>query len=489
MNTDSYLLRARVLMSQNRMELAEEQLRMVLASESSHSEAHAMLALCLVEREAWDAATEEAQQAIFHGPEEPMAHYSLARVMLKRNRLREAREALNEALRLSPWNADYFATLGAIEAAGEKWEEVLKAAQQGLEAEPEHEACENLRAAALTTLGRRSEAGLTIQESLRRNPENAFTHANEGWRLLHVRQPEQAMVHFREALRLDPNMEWARRGIVEAMKARFFIYRMMLGFFLWIGRFPPRTRLLLLIGMPIAQSVLQTTVASVPALEFLAFPMMLTYLLFVWMTWTSSALFNLVLMLNPFGRLALNREEKVQAIATGSCVAAALACEILFLYQSLKLPEILSHGTYVAALYLGLAVPVITTTSTKERPRKIAAVAWTILVLYFCLTTTYRAWSFSEIAINTPEPTPIPAEMEKAFAPRKVGETLKIDIPPNIDAAVAKEWIKILQEHNEYIDKLRTPGKEFSSQFSNTVTLLILSTWMGLALMMIPVRR
>jgi len=34
MNTDSYLLRARVLMSQNRMELAEEQLRMVLASES-----------------------------------------------------------------------------------------------------------------------------------------------------------------------------------------------------------------------------------------------------------------------------------------------------------------------------------------------------------------------------------------------------------------------------------------------------------------------
>jgi tetratricopeptide (TPR) repeat protein len=489
MNTDSYLLRARVLMSQNRMELAEEQLRMVLASESSHSEAHAMLALCLVEREAWDAANEEAQQAIFHGPEEPMAHYSFARVLLKRNRLREAREAINEALRLSPWNADYFATLGAIEAAGDKWEEVLKAAQQGLEAEPEHEACENLRAAALTTLGRRSEAGLTIQESLRRNPENAFTHANEGWRLLHVRQPEQAMVHFREALRLDPNMEWARRGIVEAMKARFFIYRMMLGFFLWIGRFPPGTRLLLLIGMPIAQSVLQTTVASVPALEFLAFPMMLTYLLFVWMTWTSSALFNLVLMLNPFGRLALNREEKVQAIATGSCVAAALVCEILFLYQSLKLPEILSHGTYVAALYLGLAVPVITTTSTTERRRKLAAAAWTLLVLYFCLSTTFRAWRFSEIAITTPEPTPIPTEMEAAFAPRKASEPLKLNVPPSVDEPTKKEWIKIQQEHNDYMEKLRAPGKEFGSQFSNTVTLLILSTWMGLALMMIPVRR
>ena len=489
MNTDSYLLRARVLMSQNRMELAEEQLRMVLASESSHSEAHAMLALCLVEREAWNAATEEAQQAIFHGPEEAMAHYSLARVMLKRNRLREAREAINEALRLSPWNADYFATLGAIEAAGEKWEEVLKAAEQGLEAEPEHEACENLRAAALTTLGRRSEAGLTIQESLRRNPENAFTHANEGWRLLHVRQPEQAMVHFREALRLDPNMEWARRGIVEAMKARFFIYRMMLGFFLWIGRFPPRTRLLLLIGMPIAQSVLQSTVVSVPALQFLAFPMMLTYLLFVWMTWTSSALFNLVLMLNPFGRLALNREEKVQAVATGSCVAAALACEILFLYQSLRVPEILSHGTYVAALYLGLAVPVITTTSTKERPRKIAAAAWTVLVLYFCVTTTWRAWQFSEIAIATPRPAAMPAEMEAAIAAREAGEPLNLILPENVEESVQNHWQKILQENNDYIETLRPPGREFSGRFSSTVTLLVLSTWMGLALMMIPVRR
>ena len=59
----------------------------------------------------------------------------------------------------------------------------------------------------------------------------------------------------------------------------------------------------------------------------------------------------------------------------------------------------------------------------------------------------------------------------------------------SIDEPTKKEWIKIQQEHNDYMEKLRAPGKEFGSQFSNTVTLLILSTWMGLALMMIPVRR
>jgi hypothetical protein len=79
--------------------------------------------------------------------------------------------------------------------------------------------------------------------------------------------------------------------------------------------------------------------------------------------------------------------------------------------------------------------------------------------------------------------------MEAAFAPRKASEPLKLNVPPSVDEPTKKEWIKIQQEHNDYMEKLRAPGKEFGSQFSNTVTLLILSTWMGLALMMIPVRR
>ena len=57
-----------------------------------------------------------------------------------------------------------------------------------------------------------------------------------GWTLLHDGDPRKAMGHFREALRLDPGMEWARAGIVEAMKARSLIYRIFLSYFLFMNR-------------------------------------------------------------------------------------------------------------------------------------------------------------------------------------------------------------------------------------------------------------
>jgi hypothetical protein len=56
---------------------------------------------------------------------------------------------------------------------------------------------------------------------------------------------------------------------------------------------------------------------------------MLLYILFVVLTWTASPLFNLLLRLNRFGRLALSREQIVASNWIGSCLLLALA---VFLY-------------------------------------------------------------------------------------------------------------------------------------------------------------
>ena len=60
--------------------------------------------------------------------------------------------------------------------------------------------------------------------------------------VLHQAQPKAALEHFREALRLDPNLQYAQAGIVEALKARNPIYRWMLGYFLWMGRLSDRAK-------------------------------------------------------------------------------------------------------------------------------------------------------------------------------------------------------------------------------------------------------
>jgi Tfp pilus assembly protein PilF len=76
--------------------------------------------------------------------------------------------------------------------------------ERGLERSPEDVPCTNMRAMALVRLNRRDEAGATIATALARNPEIAFSHANQGWTLLHQGDHRRAIEHFREALRLDP---------------------------------------------------------------------------------------------------------------------------------------------------------------------------------------------------------------------------------------------------------------------------------------------
>jgi tetratricopeptide (TPR) repeat protein len=232
----------------------------------------------------------------------------------------------------------------------------LAAAEQGLACDPDDTGCNNLRAIALVNLGRKAEAGQTIDAALAKNPEDAVTHANQGWTLLHQRQPVEAMTHFREALRLEPNLEWARHGIVEAMKARFFLYRWLLSFFLWMSRFPPNVRFGLLLGLVFGRTILANVLQSFPVLEFLVEPISIAYVIFVWMTWTASSLFNLVLRLDKFGRLALSPEERRESNLVGGCLILSLAVAL----TSIGFDHRVSGRMWMTSLlYLGLMLPLI----------------------------------------------------------------------------------------------------------------------------------
>ena len=193
--------------------------------------------LCLAHREQFADATAETRQAIHLAPDFPFAHFAHARVLFDRNRFAEALPAVNEAIRLEPEDSDQYALLANLHLQESRWREALHAAEQGLQFDPEHVGCTNLRAIALVKLGRKAEAGRTIDTALAKNPDNALTHANQGWTLLEQGQPKKAHEHFREALRLDPQNDWARRGIIEALKARNFIYALMLKYFLWMAKF------------------------------------------------------------------------------------------------------------------------------------------------------------------------------------------------------------------------------------------------------------
>lgn len=322
----AHLSRAQLLLEQGRHDLAEPELRQAIGEEPEPSLAHALLAICLCNGDKLDEATREARQAITGAPDFSFAHYAHAAVLLRRRRPDEAYEAAAEALRLDPEQTVYHSLVSQIRLDQRRWVEALEAAERGLAIDSEDVACNNLRATALVKLGRRDEAGATIEAALAREPENAWTHANQGWTLLHKAEPKKAMEHFREALRLDPTNEWARAGIVEALKAKNFIYAFMLRYFLFMSRLSGRAQWMVVLGGYFGNQILRKVAAANPTLAPWILPITIAYVVFALMTWIAAPLFNLFLRVHPFGKYALSQEQKVASNWIGACILGGLVC-------------------------------------------------------------------------------------------------------------------------------------------------------------------
>ena len=342
--------RGRLLLMQGRAADAEQQLRLALSTNPQAADAHALLALALLNLQRFAEATDEAEQAVGIEPDEPSHHHVLGLTYLQRNRIPEAKAAAEAAVALDPEEADFWGLLSACAAETNDWREALEHADEGLAVDPEHERCRNYRAHALRNLGRHAEAAETLDGALRRRPDSAFTHANTGWNLLHTGgrdNTRQALEHFREALRLDPTNETARAGMVEALKARHLIYRLMLRFFLWMASLKPGARWGIILGAWLGGSLVRNLARSNPELGPVLWPIYGAYLVFVWMTWLAYPLFNLLLLFNKFGRHALSADQRRGAVVVGSCLLPALLLGVAWVATG-------SFGYAVAALMLML---------------------------------------------------------------------------------------------------------------------------------------
>ncbi len=342
-----------MLLQRHQHQLAERELRQELAADPDNPRAHAFLALCLAERESYADATEEAQAAIHLAPDMAFAHYALARILHERNRWEQAEPAIREAIRLDPEDPDYYALWSAIRLSEGELNTALHAAEQGLRLDPEHVGCNNLRAMVLVKLGRKQEAGATIAIALARDPEHALSHANQGWTLLHRGQHQNALEHFREALRLDAHLDWARAGIVEALKARHFLYSLLLRYFLWMSNLSPQGQCFIILGAVLVYKLLEALTEHNPTLAPWIRPILIAYILFAISTWLASPLFDLLLRLDRFGRHALSRDQLVASNWLAGLLALGLLCLILWLLTGLSLG-------LVGAIYFGLlSIPVV----------------------------------------------------------------------------------------------------------------------------------
>lgn len=301
--------RSQVLLNQGRYDLAEKELRLALSLDPDYASAHALLAMCLSEKKQHSEAIQAIGKAIALSPDYAGFHYIYAGILREQRKLDAAKDAILEALRLDPEDADFYARLACIQYDQTKYAEALKSTEQGLRIDAEHVWSMNMRLLTLLELGQIADAEAEVNSTLAIAPEHPFPHTVKGWVLLHQTRIPEAMHSFREALRIQPDQEWARLGLLEALKARNWLYRLILRIDLWRSR------------LTTAQRAVFVALLIIPQTRAL----FLLLLLFIGL---AKYLFTFLLWFDPYGRLALNQKE----IAQNKWVLAiflSLICNIL----------------------------------------------------------------------------------------------------------------------------------------------------------------
>lgn len=150
-----------------------------------------------------------------------------------------------------------------------------------------------------------------------------MTHANQGWALLHRNDPTAALDHFREALRLDPTNDFAREGLLTALKARNPVFRLLMAYFLFLSRQQSAMRWVIILGVFFGQSLLRSVAKNHPELGIIIYPLVALVAVFIYSTWLADPLMNLVMRFDRYGRHALTDDQRKQSNLVGGCLLLA----------------------------------------------------------------------------------------------------------------------------------------------------------------------
>ncbi|MEM9351580.1 MAG: tetratricopeptide repeat protein [Planctomycetota bacterium] len=311
--------RGLLLYQQSRYEQAEKELGFALSQDPEDAWAYGLMGACRAAAKKFDEAVELGNQAVSLAPDDSDIRYLLAQIHFRRNDLDVAEKTIDAAVGLDPEQSRYYALRAAIRATRKQWGAVLNDCETALELDPQNTTAINLKAQAQRGIG--VDAADDLEHALRVNPEDPYSHANVGWQCLEKGELAKAEKHFREALRLDPDLEWARVGALETLKARVPPYRWVLNYFLWMSKKTAGAQWKIIIGFYILHRVLQSVTRNNPALEPLAAPLLAAYLTFCVVTWFAKPLSDAALLLHPFGRLALSKDERRAALTVGGLFA------------------------------------------------------------------------------------------------------------------------------------------------------------------------
>ena len=316
LDRDNLLRRAELLRRQKRLKEAEREVGVVLQSNPEDVEALIILGHCKIDARLFDEAIVILKQCLQFDSSKDYIFYLLSFTYYQKSDSKNALNYLKEALSIFPYNPGYFALAAHIHLDDKDYQSALAAADTGLSIDAENVSCLNARSTALFRLNKKDEARDSIHEALSIDPENYITHTNYGWHHLEKGRHKDAEVHFKEALRINPNYAYAKQGYKSALKSKLIFYKWLLQSNLWLSQQSKKLRMGIIFGLWLLVAGINTAAENSP-FQYFCYSVMLVYFAIVIFSWIGSSLANLYLLATPHGHYILSNQEKWSARLVG----------------------------------------------------------------------------------------------------------------------------------------------------------------------------
>jgi len=227
------------------------------------------------------------------------------------------------------------------------YDKALAAVKESLALEPNNLQAVNLKILIDGILGDNTDKD--VKHALNLDPENASTKANHALQLLNQGKVDEALERVHEAMSQDPTNPMARYVLAQAMKSKFWLFRMFYKLQQRAARLTANGSWVLVIGSYIAYQIILSLSETYPFL----LPLVYLILAFFILSWLVNSIFNLYLYSNKYGRQLLDKDDKTMAIAVGVSLSIALCSLIGLMATGMEIFELMSLMFVIFAIPLG----------------------------------------------------------------------------------------------------------------------------------------
>ncbi|MBC6993421.1 tetratricopeptide repeat protein [Neolewinella lacunae] len=255
-------------------------------------------------------------------PDNPLVLRLAAVVELNDQKPKVAERLAGILIEQDPEDDDSYVLMARAKLDQRNYDAALTNLEYALDRNPENQEALNLKIYVGGFLGR-EDTQRAIDEALYLNPEDSTTIANHGYQLLRQGQVDAALERLRHALSINPTDQLARYAMLEAMRARFWPYRLYFKYQEAMAKLSGGASMGVIIGLWLAVNFLSRVAEENPGYGLFLWPVVyLCFALFL-LTWIIEPIMNFYLLTNRYGRLLLDEDQKLMARLVGGSLGLA----------------------------------------------------------------------------------------------------------------------------------------------------------------------